>query len=100
MKKIQALLVVLLITIVSFSFSGCAMAKRVKEGTSNVTQLSNGQYDIYVAGGIISDRSALLKKWEELANQSCNGNYEVTKEQTTGQSPGGSMTIEGRIRCK
>ena len=72
----------------------------MKEGRVVVTPLSNNEYDIWSAGGIVSNRSKIIKKWEDAANQACNGNYEITKEQTTGQSPGGSMTIEGRIRCK
>ena len=76
------------------------MVKSAKEGKVVVTPLSNNEYDIWSAGGVVSDRSKIIKKWEDAANTTCNGNYEITKEQTTGQSPGGTMTIEGRIRCK
>lgn len=100
MKKVLIVLCGMCFVMTGFALSGCAMAQRMKEGTVEVTPLANKQYDIWAAGGIVSNRSALIKKWEDAANETCHGNYEITKEQTTGQSPGGSMTIEGRIRCK
>lgn len=74
--------------------------EHMNEGDVVVTPLSDNQYDIWFAGGVISDRSKILKKWEDAANKACNGKYEITKEQTTGQNPAGTMAVEGRIRCK
>lgn len=91
---------VVIITLVGLSFGGCAMVQSAKEGRVVVTPLSNKEYDIYVAGGVVSDRANIIRKWEAAAHNSCNGKYTVVKEMTTGQSPGGSMTVDGRIRCK
>jgi hypothetical protein len=99
MKNVLTSITVLIIALVVLSFGGCAMMQGAKEGRVVVTPLANKQYDIYSAGGISSDRSKIIKKWEEAADNTCNGKYTVVKEMTTGQSPGGSMTVEGRIRC-
>jgi hypothetical protein len=72
----------------------------MSKGRVEVTPLANGEYDIYSVGGVISDRGAILKNWEDAAKKTCNGKYTVVKEQKTGQSPAGAMNVEGRIRCK
>ena len=89
-----------ILAIMLFSFCACSHIESARHGRVEVTRLSSGEYDIYSVGGIVSDRSKILQNWEETANKTCNGKYEITKDQTTGQSPAGAMNVQGRIRCK
>lgn len=100
MKSFKIFVCLLLTVIFCFSIGACAMMGHAKSGRVEVTPLANGEFDIYSAGGIVSDRGAIIKNWEEAANNTCNGKYEVVKEMHSGQSPAGTMTMEGRIRCK
>jgi len=83
----------------ALALAACGAVSTAKEGRVAVTPLANGQYDIYSVGGIISDRSLILQKWEAAASETCKGPYELLGEQRSGQSPAGMMSVEGRIRC-
>ena len=100
MKNGKGFVCLLLIAIFGLSGIGCSHVQSAKEGKVTVTPLANNEFDIYSAGGLVSDRGKIIKKWEDAANETCKGKYTVTKEMTTGQSPAGTMTVEGRVRCK
>ena len=90
----------ILITI-SLLIAGCAQVGVVKEGRASATPLSDGLMDVYVTHGLLqsADRSALLQKWDATATEGCKGKYTPAGEQSTGQAPGGTMFIQGKVRC-
>lgn len=82
--------------------AGCAQVAVVREGRASATPLSDGTLDIYVSHGMLqsADRSALLQKWDVTATEGCSGKkYTLLGEQSTGQAPGGTMFIQGKVRC-
>ena len=99
--SISALLRTIAFFAIATLVTACAQVGVVKEGRASATPLSDGVLDVYVTHGLLqsADRSALLQKWDSTATEGCKGKYTAVGEQSTGQAPGGTMFIQGKVRC-
>jgi len=68
------------------------------EGTGEITDLGNGQFDIAAAGGFSGNRSDTYAKWDRTAKLACKGGeYKVIKRDW--QSAAYPGILGGIIEC-
>lgn len=87
----------IVILAVGLATAGCSTVEQMKDGRVTATPMPDGTIDIYSSGGIFTDRSIILQKWNAAAMDACKGPYTMVGERKT--LVGGVMSIEGRILC-
>jgi len=81
----KAVGILLVAAIVALSQSSCAQVEKLGDavtgqGTGEITNLGNGQFDIAAAGGFSGNRSDTYAKWDRTAKLACKGGeYKVIK---------------------
>jgi hypothetical protein len=68
------------------------------QGTGEIADLGNGQFDISAAGGLSGNRSTTYAKWDRTAKLACKGSkYKIIKrEWQSAEYPG---ILGGIIEC-
>ena len=103
MKKYFDILSLAVIAVIALSQSSCGHVNKLSEavtgqGTGEITDLGNRQFDIVASGGFSGNRSDTYAKWDRSAKLACKGGeYKIIKrEWQSAEYPG---LLGGIIEC-